>query len=199
MQPYRVGDEPLPTERMGRAFAALIGDPLDREVHMTASFDASALRQAIHTSEPPHSTICFVREVTDTHVEVKFRAEADGVWVRLPVEEIAWATILRQMTTVTGEYSVVELGLNDSHPQTEIAALEAQVRQLQDQSRQGCGCTGAQRHMNEMRSEARARTAHAGIVAEESNPFPPTEPCPQCHGLTGCANWRCHFHCILGI
>jgi hypothetical protein len=159
---------------------------------MTASFDVSALRQAIHTTEPPHSTICLVREVTDTDIEVKFRVEADGVWVRLPIEEIAWAKVLQQLKTVTGEYSVVELGLNDSHPQTEIAALEAQVRQLQDQSKSPCSCSGAPRHANAAASSAR-------LAADEPNPFPPTEICPECHGLTGCANWRCHFHCMLGI
>lgn len=162
---------------------------------MTANFDAAALRQAIQTSEPPHSTICFVREVTDTDLEVKFRVEADGVWVRLPIEEIAWANVLRQVRTATGDYSVVELGLNDSHPQTEIAALEAQVKQLQDRSNTPCAGAATLRHT----TEPLARPALARLTTDEPDPFPPTDLCPECRGLTGCANWRCHFRCVLGL
>jgi hypothetical protein len=159
---------------------------------MTANFDASALRQAIRTSEPPHSTICFVRDVSDTHIEVKFRKEGESVWVRLPASEISWAKVLGQVEMATGAYSLVELGLHEHHPQTEIAALEAQVRQLQDESGR-CACASTERHAGEQPSRMIAKR----LSTEEPDPFPPTNLCPDCSGLTGCAHWRCVLRCFL--
>src|SRR5262249_21294682 len=96
-----------------------------------ASFDSSSLQAAIRTTEYPHRTVCMVRGVTDTHVEAQFWVQAEHEWVMLPLKEIASFKVLRQVDKVTtGEYSLVELGLNDEHPVTEIEALQAQVRYM---------------------------------------------------------------------
>jgi hypothetical protein len=140
--------------------------------------DPTAFKAAIKTAEYPHSTTCFVRRVTDTHVEACFRIEVNNEWVMLPLAEITSFDILRQVKMTSGVYSLVKLGLQDEHPTTEIEALRAQVRFMRDNPRSPCGCQGD----------------FLALPSAERRPF--YDCLKLCENLTGSAYWNCMWDCL---
>ena len=164
---------------------------------MAKLFDIDNLREGIRTSEPPHSTTCIVRSITDTHVEAQFDPDAVGAWVALPIGEIKAASVIRQIKLLTGEYSLVKLELEDEHPQVEIAALTAQVNQLLNGNHETCCCGGAA----QARPQVQPALASLASTRYQTEPADPGDPGPRdchrlCKGLRGCEYWGCMFGCI---
>lgn len=150
----------------------------DRELSPTE------LRDAIKTIDYPHRTTCMVRRVTDTHIEAQFRYEAENEWVLLPLSEVVYSKIVDRVSKVTsGEYAVVELGLNDHHPVTEIEALRAQVRAMRELPSRRCSC---------------GERSGGASDSDSSAPFiQPREVCHQhCDYSSGCGHWHCWWHCV---
>lgn len=166
---------------------------------MAQLFDIDRLREGIRTSEPPHGTTCIVRSITDTHVEAQFDPDAVGAWVLLPVEEIKAATVLRQITLMTGEYSVVRLELADAHPHVEIAALTAQVNRLLDAEHEPCSCGSAASQPRRHVEGSAASVASKRLQTETAEPGAagPLDCHRLCKRLKGCEYWGCMFGCTV--
>jgi hypothetical protein len=162
---------------------------MDQGLRNDATYDPSPLKSAITTTEYPHRTVCLVREVTDTLIEAQFWYAADNDWVKLPVNEIASAKVLRQVNKVTaGEYSLVELGLRDDHPVTEIEALRAQVRFMRDNPLGSCAC-GTR--------NTRAAASHEHATVAELTPEAASKCFRNCQYSSGCGWWYCMTYCVL--
>jgi hypothetical protein len=129
-----------------------------------------------------------VRRVTDSHIEAQFWVQAENEWVMLPLNEIASFKVLRQVDKVThGEYSLVELGLNDEHPVTEIEALRAQVRFMRANPRGACAC-----------GEQTAGAAGSQGVGSAAELTRDARGClSNCSYSSGCGWWHCMGHCLL--